>query len=114
MSENRSSYDDACEHHARRQGLGPLMDALTEAGDIPWDLWQSGGWTMVLTVPWKGEGFFGITSVAMDVEETPRYGVCLYPTGDHGEAEDEHVVADGIETRWVLDVLRTWRTFSTA
>jgi hypothetical protein len=44
---------------ARSQGLGPMIDALNEAG-VPWDIWQSGGWVMVLTVKLSEDSFLGI------------------------------------------------------
>lgn len=50
-------YEDV----AIEQGLGPMMDALDEVA-IEWDLWQSGGNCMVLTV-WSLDesGEWGIT-----------------------------------------------------
>lgn len=45
-----SDYTSACVTAAVQQGLGGAYMLLHEAGVKP-VLWQSGGWTMILTVP---------------------------------------------------------------
>lgn len=58
-------YDRACIAHAADQGLGPPALLLNLAGYSA-ELWQSGGWTMVLVieagdaevwVTWDGDGY---------------------------------------------------------
>lgn len=46
-------YGRACREAATRQGLDPLTEALTRAG-IAHDVEQTGGFTMVVTIPGNG------------------------------------------------------------
>jgi hypothetical protein len=53
-------YDEACRRAAFRQGLNPVIRALTEA-EIAFVVEQTGGFTMVVTVA-TPDGTYGITN----------------------------------------------------
>lgn len=87
-------YEAACQHAAIRQGLQPVMEALTARGTA-WDLWQSGGWTMVLTVAINPEGdFYGITNDGED---------CYYIGRFAPGVEQAGIIAEDVSLEWIVD-----------
>jgi hypothetical protein len=44
------TYDEMCQSAAKAQGLNFYMEIMQEFG-ISFDLWQTGGFTMVLAIP---------------------------------------------------------------
>jgi hypothetical protein len=86
-------YDAACERAATNQGLDPVMEAL-RAADIKYNLEQTGGFCMVVTVDvwdtvWRAEGErVGTIAITAD----GGYLIGYYPgnmwrEGPHEDAE---------------------------
>lgn len=59
------TYDEACEFHADRQGLTAIRAALTAAG-VSHELYQSGGFTMIVEVSYGDCRFAWITNEGTD------------------------------------------------
>jgi hypothetical protein len=73
-------YERRCREATTAQGLDPVVAALTAAG-IQHAVEQTGGMTMVLTVPTGATSFLGVTRAEDDADED-RYLVGEYPTLD--------------------------------
>lgn len=84
MRQSISTY----ERIARAQGLGPVIDGLEAAG-IAWAMWQSGGYTMVLTASLAGGAFLG---VALDPPQ--GFNVCRYERDREHEGGEVLLGAD--------------------
>lgn len=67
-----NNYDEACKAAATNQGLDPALSALRAAG-IRHELEQTGGFTMVVTVPVQ-DGTIGITA-----DEDDEFLAVFYP-----------------------------------
>jgi hypothetical protein len=80
-------YEERCRAATTDQGLDPVVAALTAAG-IPHTVEQTGGMTMVLTVPTGPTSFLGVTLSESDHDDGyPSYFVCEYPTLDWEDGE---------------------------
>lgn len=98
MTTDPSGYLAACQAATTRQGLDPVVTELTRAG-IPVDVAQTGGFTMVATVP-AADPAHGMVGIIDDGEPgAPRYMVGVYvgDTWDTGESDD-------VPTRYADDV----------
>lgn len=102
MSWDPHRYEAACLDAAERQGLVPVLEALTLAG-IDHSLEQTGGMTMVVTVRHPDGIVFALTE--SDEEDGFLLGTYSQAGWDDGEVED-HNYLDGLSVDRVLAHLR--------
>lgn len=83
------NYAETCQAYAEGQGLKPMMDALTEKS-IEWDLWQSGGFCMVLIVKQDSsvDGYLGDWGITWGGPDD-GWIVCWYQGGTDEEQPND-------------------------
>lgn len=108
-----TDYMDACFQAAEFQGLNPIIDVLTTAG-IANELWQSGGFCMIVTVPAANNTQIWVTSGEHSYGTEP--GIAMFSAGHichQGDEQYDNCLAcqtdtDGVKLEDLVETLRRY------